>query len=95
MEYTITSEIVEAYSLCPRKAFLLLRGETERVPHAYASFIEEQEIENRQTHRNRLLETAHAVTGPLDLTGGREIVVDVVLRGDNEICRMATTRSAA
>ena len=42
MEYAITSEIVEAYSLCPRKAFLLLRGETEGVLHPYASLIEER-----------------------------------------------------
>ena len=35
MKRPITSEIVEAYAHCPRKAFLLLRGEGEAVPHEY------------------------------------------------------------
>jgi hypothetical protein len=47
----ITLDIVEAYSLCPRKAFLLLRGEPAGVPHEYVQIIEEQEAANRQAYR--------------------------------------------
>ncbi len=96
MTCTITSEIVEAYSLCPRKAFLLLRGEARRDPHEYASLIEEQEAENRKTHRNRLLETTNAVAtcGPLDPSGDREILVDVVLSADGLEARCDAVRGA-
>jgi hypothetical protein len=80
MTRAITSEIVEGYSLCPRKAFLLLRDKVERDPHEYASHIEKQEAENRNTYRNRLLETTSAVVscGPFDPSGDLEIIVDVV-----------------
>ena len=96
MRCTITSEIVEAYSLCPRKAFLLLRGEAERDPHEYVSLIEEREEANRRTHRNRLLETTDPVivSGPLDLSGDREILVDVVLSTDGLEARFDAVRLA-
>ncbi len=84
MTCAITAEIVEGYSLCPRKAFLLLRDKVERGLHEYASYIEEQEAKNRNTYRSRLLEATSAVIscGPFDPSGDREIVVDVVLSTD-------------
>src|SRR5262245_14483942 len=40
---TITSDLVEAYSLCPRKAFLLMTGATMNPgPHDYELVIREQ-----------------------------------------------------
>ena len=36
----ITPELVAAYSLCQRKSFLLLRGDTGDCPHEYVTLIE-------------------------------------------------------
>jgi hypothetical protein len=38
----ITLDIVEAYSLCPRKACLLLNGEPLGVPHEYVHITDEK-----------------------------------------------------
>jgi predicted RecB family nuclease len=96
MTCTITAEIVEGYSLCPRKAFLLLRNIVERDPHDHASLIEEQEAENRKAYRTRLLETTSAVVacGPFDPSGDREIAVDVVLSADGLEARCDAVRWA-
>ncbi len=51
MHNTITSEIVVAYSQCPRKAFLLLHDELE-MPHAYMSILEQQKRHNQTTDMN-------------------------------------------
>ena len=57
MAKTITSDLVEAYSLCPRKAFLLMTGATtDPGPHDYELVIREQAEANRQAHRARLAE---------------------------------------
>jgi hypothetical protein len=43
MAVTITSDLVEAYSLCPRKAFLVMTGATTDLgPHDYELHIREQ-----------------------------------------------------
>jgi predicted RecB family nuclease len=96
MTFAITSEIVESYSLCPRKAFLLLWDKVERDPHEYASLVEEQAAENRKTYRNTLLETTSAVVsrGPLDPSGDREIIVDVLLSLDGLEARCDAVRWA-
>src|SRR5260370_27683896 len=80
----ITLDIVEAYSFCPRKAFLLQRGEPVGVPHEYARIIEEQEAANRQAHRARLAEGGEVVPfgGPAEMAAGREIVADADLTAD-------------
>jgi predicted RecB family nuclease len=80
----ITLDIVEAYSICPRKAFLLQRGEPVGVPHEYARIIEEQEAANRQTHRARLAEGGEVVRsgGSAEMAAGRDIVADVDLTAD-------------
>jgi predicted RecB family nuclease len=96
MTCAISSEVVEGYSLCPRKAFLLLSDRAERNLHEYASLVEEQAAENRKTYRNRLLETSGAVVscGPLDTAGDHEIVVDVVLAADGLEARCDAVRWA-
>ena len=80
----ITLDIVEAYSLCPRKAFLLQRGEPAGVPHEYARVIEEQVAANRQTHSVRLAEGGEVVPfgGPAEMAAGGEIVADADLMAD-------------
>ena len=96
MTCAITAELVEGYSHCPRKAFLLLWNTVARDPHDHASLIEEQEAENRKTYRNRLLETTSAVVscGPFDPSADREIVVDVVLSADGLEARCDAIRWA-
>ena len=39
MVRAIAAELVEAYSLCPRKAFLLLNGEPVAKPPAYCAIL--------------------------------------------------------
>ena len=67
MAKTITSDLVEAYSLCPRKAFLLMAGATpDPGPHDYELFIREQAEANRQAHCARLAKADEVVpfSGP-------------------------------
>lgn len=80
----ITLDIVEAYSFCPRKAFLLQKDEAAGVPHEYTRIIEEQEMTNRQAHRARLAKAGEVVSfgGPAEMASGREIVADAELTVD-------------
>ena len=65
MAKTITSDLVEAYSLCPRKAFLLMAGATpDPGPHDYELFIREQAEANRQAHCVRLAKVDEVVPWP-------------------------------
>jgi hypothetical protein len=82
MAVTITSDLVEAYSLCPRKAFLLMTGATTDVgPHDYELLIREQAEANRQARRVRLAQVGEVVPfgGPADLAAGRDILTDAEL----------------
>jgi len=80
----ITLDIVEAYCLCPRKAFLLSRGEPVGIPQEHARIIEEQKATNRQAHRARLAKAGEVVPfgGPTEMAAGREIVADADLTAD-------------
>lgn len=83
MATSITSELVEAYSLCPRKAFLLLTGAPANPgPHEYELVIREQADANRQTHRARLTRAVEIAPfgGPEDLRKGRDVFADAELR---------------
>ena len=82
MTKSITADLVEAYSLCPRKAFLLMTGETPELgPHDYELFIREQAEVNRQAHHVRLAKTREVVnvSGTADLTAGRDVLSDAEL----------------
>jgi hypothetical protein len=82
MSVTITSDLVEAYSLCPRKAFLLMTGATTDLgPHDYELLIREQAEANRQAHRARLAKVSEVVpfSGPTDLTAGWDVLADAEL----------------
>src|SRR6266481_1424902 len=85
MRHKISSEFVEAFSLCPRKAFLLMTGATASPgPHDYEMVIREQAEANRQVHRARLAEGGEVVPfgGPAEMAAGREIVADADLTAD-------------
>src|SRR6266536_1992286 len=46
MPPAITSEIVVAYTQCPRKAYLLLVSPDQGEPHEYVRILEQQQREN-------------------------------------------------
>src|SRR6266702_1765184 len=54
MKHTITSDVVEAYSICPRKAFLMMTGVATPGAHKHIRITEEQAAANRQAHRTSL-----------------------------------------
>ena len=85
MRHKISSELVEAFSLCPRKAFLLMTGATASPgPHDYEVVIREQAEANRQAHCARLAEGGEVVPfgGLSEMAAGREIVADADLTAD-------------
>jgi hypothetical protein len=63
MTKTITSDLVEAYSFCPRKAFLLLAGEPNPGPHEYVRLSDEQAAASRQARRATLEEAGELPPG--------------------------------
>lgn len=81
----ITLDIVEAYSLCPRKAFLLLVREPLGVQHDYVRIIEEQEAANRQAYRTITARAADAADGRslADLMPGHDVILDVSVVADD------------
>lgn len=82
MDVTITSDLVEAYALCPRKAFLLMTGATtDPGPHAYELIIREQMEANRRARRSRLAQAGEVFPfgGPRDLSAGRDLLADAEL----------------
>lgn len=92
----ITSDIVEAYSLCPRKAFLLLMREPTGVKHEYVRMIEEQEAANRQAYRTRTEKAIGYVNGRnlVDLIPDHDVILDVAIEAGGLEARCdAVTRS--
>jgi predicted RecB family nuclease len=82
MTQTITSDLVEAYSLCPRKAFLLMAGTGANPgPHGYELVVRDLAAANRHAHRARLAEASAVVPfgGREDLAAGREVLADADL----------------
>ena len=54
MEPTITTDIVVAYSQCPRKAYLLLFSPDKGEPHEYVQILEQQRCENQERYIDHL-----------------------------------------
>src|SRR5262245_15528133 len=82
MTRPITSDHIEAYSFCPRKAFLLItEAATNPGPHAYELFTQEKAAANRDAHQLRLANEGEAVPfgGPDDLAAGWDMVTDADL----------------
>jgi len=76
----ITLDIVEAYSLCPRKACLLLIGKPLGVPHEYVHITDEQAAANREAHSASLAQAADVSPGGIaDLKTGAKVVADAEL----------------
>jgi hypothetical protein len=84
MKQIITTDLVEAYSLCPRKAFLLMAGESNPGPHEYVRMTDEQVAASRQA-RKAILEEAGELPpggGAADLSTGPKVVTDAELAID-------------
>jgi predicted RecB family nuclease len=81
MNQIITTDLVEAYSLCPRKAFLLMAGEPNPGPHEYVRITDEQAAATRQARR-AILEEAGALphdVGTTDLNTGLNVLTGAEL----------------
>jgi predicted RecB family nuclease len=85
MKQMITTDLVEAYSLCPRKAFLLMAGEPNPGPHEYVRMTDEQAAASRQARRAILEEAGELPPGggAADLSTGPKVVADAELAIDS------------
>jgi predicted RecB family nuclease len=83
MTQPITSDLVEAYSQCPRKAYLMTAGIAKPEAHEYVRIIDEQAASNRQAHRIRLEQTEEfAPDGCADLKSGEKVIADAELASE-------------
>src|SRR5215470_12131472 len=72
MEPAITSEIVVAYSQCPRKAYLLLFSPDKGEPHAYVQILEQQRCTNQEKYIDHLQHT-HTDVHPYTVENLRKV----------------------
>jgi len=81
MPRTITTDLVEAYSLCPRKAFLLMAGEPHPEPHETVRMTDERAAANRHAYRTSLDRAGELSLGggDADLKSGRRVLADAEL----------------
>ncbi len=84
MEPTITTDIVVAYTQCPRKAYLLLFSPDKGEPHEYVQILEQQRCANQERYINHLKQT-HADVQPYsveNLRQGNKILINAHLQVD-------------
>src|SRR6266446_5976142 len=84
MEPTIMTDIVVAYSQCPRKAYLLLFSPDKGEPHEYIQILEQQRQENQERYLNRLQQT-HTDVQPYaveNLRKGSKVLINACLQAD-------------
>src|SRR5713101_7243126 len=78
MEPAITTDIVVAYSQCPRKAYLLSFSPDKGEPHEYVQILEQQRCANQERYVDRLKQT-HADVQPYaveNLRQGNKILIN-------------------
>jgi len=81
----ITPEIAAAYSLCKRKAFLLLRGEAGECPHEYVRLLEAHAGASRQAFLSSLKSiglTVQQCKGE-EVVGKAVVLAQVLMRNDD------------
>jgi hypothetical protein len=84
MEPTITSEVVVAYSQCPRKASLLLYSQDRGEPHEYVRILDQQRHENQERYLD-LLKQKYPDVQPYNvdnLSNGSEFLINARLKVD-------------
>jgi len=86
MKNVVTSEVVVAYSQCPRKAFLLLSKEDKETPHDYVCIVEKQASVNRAEYLNALRQKNVDVGAYVDnIDSNRDFLIDAALKaGDTK-----------
>jgi predicted RecB family nuclease len=83
MKETITSDLVEAYSLCPRKAFLMMTGVAAPETHEYVRITDEQAAVNCRGHLASLVQVGDlSPGGAADLSSGSKALADAELTAD-------------
>jgi predicted RecB family nuclease len=91
MSKPIDSEILIAYSQCPRKAFLLLCTNTQGTPHEYTEILEKQ----RQTNQRKFLDILQRKNVDVqpynleNLKGKHEFLINVTLEANGLAAKCA------
>ena len=85
MNYIITSEIVVAYSYCPRKAFLLLFSNEKKEPHEYVCLLEKQASINSAKYINTLKQDNISVShyDSNNIESSSDFLVEATLKAHN------------
>jgi predicted RecB family nuclease len=85
MNVVITSEVLQAYSLCPRKAYLLMYGKDKGILHEYEQILRKNQLAN-QSKNLELLKQKHTDVYPYNISNlkeGYEFLIDANLVADN------------
>ncbi len=84
MSKTITSEILVAYSQCPRKAFLLMYTQTPGTPHEYIKILEQQRQDNQRKYLDILQKKNLDVQSYSQntLRGGNDFLINALLEAN-------------
>ena len=85
MEPVITSEVVVAYSQCPRKAYLLMFSPDKGEPHEYVKILEQQRHANQRRYVDRLKQKSDDVQPYTadNLRKGHDFLVNAHLQVDS------------
>ena len=85
MNIVITSEVLQAYSLCPRKAYLLMYGKDRGTLHEYEQILIRNQLTNKAKNLE-LLKQKHIDLYPYSVSNlkkGCEFLIDANLTADN------------
>ena len=85
MKNVINSEVVVAYSHCPRKAFLLLFSGDKKEPHEYVRILENQASINRAKYLTALKQDTTCVSpyNPDNIENSADFLVEATLKAHN------------
>ena len=80
----ITSEILVAYSQCPRKAFLIFCTDEKGTPHEYVSILERHKKANRSIYLSELNQKMPHIQDydVCFLQGGSDMIINATLRSE-------------
>ena len=85
MNVVITSEVLQAYSLCPLKAYLLMYSQDSGTLHEYEQILIRNQLAN-QARNLELFKQKHVDVSPYSVSNlekGREFLIDANLTADN------------
>jgi predicted RecB family nuclease len=81
MQPTITSDVVVAYTQCPRKAYLLLFSTDKGAPHEYVQILEEKASTNRIAYLRQLKQEKKGVCAydAENMARGSDVLIEATL----------------